>query len=437
MSKIAIIGAGSVTFTRRLLQDIVTTDVLKETEVALMDINSERLGVVEAWVKRLVSDAGSSNVIGATTNRRKALEGADYVITTIRKGDDLQIDYGIPMKYGVDQSVADTIGPGGVFKALRTVPDLLDICTDIEEICPDAILLQYTNPMAIACWSIADVTSVRAVGLCHSVQYTTEVLADYAGVSKGNVSAWVAGINHMSWFLRFESDGQDLYPKLWKAMEDPEIYARDEVRFDVMRHFGSFVTESTQHMSEYVPYYRKRPELKKKFNLDTVTTSSGTSVYRSSLSLLNEKHDIHFERFREEIASDIPIKVEKSVEYASRIISAVETGIPTVINGNVPNDGLITNLGEGSCVEVPCVVDKLGIHPMVIGQLPSQLAALCRSNIAVQELAVQAVIDGSKEAARYAVMMDPLTAAVLSLREISDMFDEMWDAHGDALAAYS
>ena len=427
MSKIAIIGAGSVTFTRRLLQDIVTTDVLKETEVVLMDINSERLEVAEAWVKRLVSDAGSSNVIEATTNRRKALEGADYVITTIRKGDDLQIDYGIQMKYGVDQSVADTIGPGGVFKALRTVPDLLDICTDIEEICPDAILLQYTNPMAIACWSIADVTSVRAVGLCHSVQNTTEVLADYVGVSKENVSVWVAGINHMSWFLRFESDGQDLYPKLWKAMEDPEIYARDEVRFDVMRHFGSFVTESTRHMSEYVPYYRKRSELIKKFNLDKITPE---------LQVFEARADPHFERFREEIASDIPIKVEKSVEYASRIISAVETGIPTVINGNVPNDGLITNLGEGSCVEVPCVVDKLGIHPMVIGQLPSQLAALCRSNIAVQELAVKAVIDGSKEAARYAVMMDPLTAAVLSLREISDMFDEMWDAHGDSLSIY-
>ena len=427
MSKIAIIGAGSVTFTRRLLQDIVTTDVLKETKVMLMDINSERLEVAEAWVKRLVSDAGSSNVIEATTNRRKALEGADYVITTIRKGDDLQIDYGIPMKYGVDQSVADTIGPGGVFKALRTVPDLLDICTDIEEICPDAILLQYTNPMAIACWSITDVTSVRAVGLCHSVQNTTQVLAEYVGVSKENVSAWVAGINHMAWFLRFESDGQDLYPKLWKAMEDPEIYARDEVRFDVMRHFGSFVTESTRHMSEYVPYYRKRPELIKKFNLDKITPE---------LQMFEGRADPHFERFREEIASDTPIKVEKSVEYASRIISAVETGIPTVINGNVPNDGLITNLGEGSCVEVPCVVDKLGIHPMVIGQLPSQLAALCRSNIAVQELAVQAVIDGSKEAAKYAVMMDPLTAAVLSLREISDMFDEMWDAHGDSLSIY-
>ena len=352
MSKIAIIGAGSVTFTRRLLQDIVTTDVLKETEVVLMDINSERLEVAEAWVKRLVSDAGSRNVIGATTNRRKALEGADYVITTIRKGDDLQIDYGIPMKYGVDQSVADTIGPGGVFKALRTVPDLLDICTDIEEICPDAILLQYTNPMAIACWSIADVTSVRAVGLCHSVQNTTQVLAEYVGVSKENVSAWVAGINHMAWFLRFESDGQDLYPKLWKAMEDPEIYARDEVRFDVMRHFGSFVTESTRHMSEYVPYYRKRSELIKKFNLDKITPE---------LQVFEGRADPHFERFREEIASDTPIKVEKSVEYASRIISAVETGIPTVINGNVPNDGLITNLGEGSCVEVPCVVDKLGI----------------------------------------------------------------------------
>ena len=270
--RIALIGAGSVVFARRLLQDVVNTPVLKDADVALMDIDPGRLDVIGRFAKRLVSDTGAATRIETTTDRARALEGADYVITTIRVGDDLTVDQGIPLKYGVDQAVADTVGPGGVFKALRTVPVLLDICRDMETLCPGAWLLQYTNPMAIACWALAEATRIRVVGLCHSVQRTTQQLADYIGAPRDSVSAWVAGINHMGWFLRLERDGEDAYPALWDALEDEVIYARDPVRFEVMRHFGFFVSESTRHMSEYVPYFRADSERMKKFKLNEVTT---------------------------------------------------------------------------------------------------------------------------------------------------------------------
>ncbi len=428
MPKIATIGAGSVVFTHRLLQDIVSTPVLSDADIWLMDIDSERLELMGAYGRRLVAETGVAAKIETTTDRRRALEGADYVITTIRVGDDIEIDHAIPLKHGVDQSVADTIGPGGVFKALRTVPVLLDICRDIESLCPDAWLLQYTNPMAIACWAIAEATDVNVVGLCHSVQGTTNQLAEYIGAERESVSAWVAGINHMSWFLRFEKDGQDAYPELWKALEDPETYAKDPVRFEVMKHFGYFVTESTRHMSEYVPYFRTQPERITRFGLDKITVE---------LTRVNGRADAHYEKVRGEADGSLPITVERSQEYAATIMEAMETGRPAVINGNVPNNGSITNLPESSCVEVPCPVDKLGLRPTTVGTLPPQLAALVQSNIALQELAVRAVLNRSREAALHAVMLDPLTAAVLPLDGIKAMFDEMWAAHGDALSAYS
>jgi alpha-galactosidase len=383
---------------------------------------------VGRFAQRLISDAGSGNTSETTTVRTEALDGADYVITTIRVGDDPAIDQDIPFRYGVNQRIADTVGPGGVFKALRTVPVLLDICDDMEDLCPDAWLLQYTNPMAICCWSIAEATTISAVGLCHSVQGTTEQLADYIGAPREGVSAWAAGINHMAWFLRFERDGEDAYPALWEALEDPDTYAKDTVRFEVMRRFGFFVSESTGHMSEYVPYFRTRPEVMERF---------GLSSDEPALHRLDDRGDRHFKQIRGDVEGAAPLTAERSVEYASRIMDALEGGEPTVINGNVPNEGLIPNLAEGACVEVPCMVDRLGIHPMSVGELPPQLAALNRSNIAVQELAVRAVLDGDREAARHAVMLDPLTAAAIPLDRIDDMFDEMWAAHGDQLAAYS
>jgi alpha-galactosidase len=428
MPKIALVGAGSVVFARRFLQDVVGTSSLAGSDIALMDVSEDRLDLIGSYARRLVSDMGTSATVDTTTDRLRALEGADYVITTIRVGDDLAIDQGIPLEYGLDQSVADTIGPGGVFKALRTVPSLLDICEDMERACPDALLLQYTNPMAMACWAIAEATDIQAVGLCHSVQNTTAQLAGYIGVPRESVSAWVAGINHMAWFLRFERDGEDAYPDLWDALENDQTFALDPVRFEVMRHFGFFVSESTRHMSEYVPYFRTKAERMERFGLNAISTD---------LSRLETRNDAYFAAMRDEVAGETPLSAEPSDEYASIIMNSIETGEPSVINGNVPNFGLISSLAEGACVEVPCLVDDLGLHPMAVGELPPQLAALCRSNMAVQELAVRAVLDGSRDAARHAVMLDPLTSATLSLDEIDSMFDEMWAAHGDQLGIYS
>ncbi|MCX8214242.1 MAG: alpha-galactosidase [SAR202 cluster bacterium] len=428
MPKRALVGAGSVAFARRFLQDVVGTPSLADSDIALMDVSEDRLDLIGAYARRLVSDMGTSATVDTTTDRLRALEGADYVITTIRVGDDLAIDQGIPLEYGLDQSVADTIGPGGVFKALRTVPALLDICEDMERACPDALLLQYTNPMAMACWAIAEATDIQAVGLCHSVKNTTAQLAGYIGAPRESVSAWVAGINHMAWFLRFERDGEDAYPDLWDALENDETFALDPVRFEVMRHFGFFVSESTRHMSEYVPYFRTKAERMERFGLNAISTE---------LSGLEMRKDAYFAAMRDEVTGETPLVAEPSDEYASSIMNSIETGEPATINGNVPNFGLISSLAEGSCVEVPCLVDDLGLHPMAVGELPPQLAALCRSNMAVQELAVRAVLEGSRDAARHAVMLDPLTSATLSLDEIDSMFDEMWAAHGDQLSIYS
>ena len=428
MTKISLIGAGSVVFARRLLQDIVCVPELSDSTVSLMDTDSERLGLMSKFANKLVRDTGTNINVETTTERREALHGSDYVLTTIRVGDSYERDIGIPLKYGVDQSVGDTIGPGGVFKALRTAPVLIDICEDIADVAPDANLLNYTNPMAIACWAIAEATDVPTIGLCHSVQHTTADLANYVGVSKERVKGWVAGINHLAWFLRFEVDGQDAYPKLIKAMQNPEIFSQDTVRFEVMKQFGYFVTESTRHMSEYTPYFRTNEQTIEDFNLDQI---------RQDLQRRTIRVDDHYGQLLEDANTDRRLTAERSDEYACQIIEAMESDRPIVINGNVPNEGLIDNLLNLSSVEVPILIDKLGFHPMAVGELPGQLAALSRSNQAVQQMAVNAILDGDKEAAFHAIALDPLTSAVLSLGEIREMFDEMWSAHGAELAAYS
>ena len=415
-------------FARRLLQDIMCVPELSDSTVSLMDTDPERLELMGKFARKLAIDTGTNMTIEVTGDRREALTGSNYVLATIRVGDSFERDIAIPLKYGVDQSVGDTVGPGGVFKALRTAPVLLDICDDIEDVAPDATLLNYTNPMAIACWAIADATDVPTLGLCHSVQHTTADLADYIGAPRDSVTGWVAGINHLAWFLRFEQDGVDAYPRLFEAMENPEIYSRDTVRFEVMRQFGYFVTESTRHMSEYTPYFRTNEDLIDEFNLDQI---------RQDLQRRTARVDDHYTQLLEDANSDKRLTAERSEEYACRIIEAMETGRPTVINANVPNTGLIDNLLDQSCVEVPVLIDKLGFHPMAVGEIPGQLAALSRSNQAVQQMATQAILDGDREAAFHAIALDPLTSAVLSLSEIREMFDEMWTAHGTELAAYT
>lgn len=444
MSKIVIIGAGSVVFAQKLITDIITFPSLRNSTLALVDIDEERLELITKLTERLKEQENLPLTVEATKDRRKVLKGAQYVINMIQVGrlEAYRLDVEIPRKYGIDQTVGDTLGPGGVFRALRTIPVLLEICQDMEELCPDALLINYTNPMAMLCWAMNKTTRVRNVGLCHSVQGTARTLAEYIGVQVEEVlryedeeqeffykpmpegiDYWVAGINHQAWFLQFRYKGEDAYPLLWKAMENSEIYNRDIVRFEIMRHFGYFVTESSHHMSEYVPYFRKNPHLVARYIPERWDYYE---ICRAGLAP-------YMEKIRRQIQGEEPIEIRRSLEYGAYIINAMETGEVVRINGNVANTGLITNLPEGCCVEVPCFVDRLGIHPCFVGELPPQLAAINRTNINVQELAVEGVLQQKRRYIYEAIALDPLTAAVLSLDEIKKMVDEMFEAEREYL----
>jgi len=435
--KIALIGAGSHVFARRLITDFLLYSQFESSTIALMDIDRDRLDSVAAFARRAVEQWGFRTRIEATTDRRKALEGADYVVTSIRVGGIAanKLDLEIPAKYGVRQGVGDTIEPGGVFYGLRNIPVMLDICHDIEELCPDAWLMNYTNPMAMITWAINDHTHVKNVGLCHSVQTTSAELARYIGAPKNAVSYWVAGINHMAWFLEFKWRGKDAYPLLRERFKDPSVFSRqdahwagpDIVRAEIFRTFGYFNTESSQHMSEYVPYFRKRPELFEKFKLvDSFDRISDQEQRR-------KRQD---EDLKKALESKEKILLQRSDEYCHYIVHSIETGIPRRVNTNVRNTGLIINLPQGCCVEVPCLVDETGIHPCHVGDLPSQCAALNRTNINVQELGVKAAIGRDKRLASQAVLLDPLTSAILSIEEIEKMVEEMFEKEKEYLQGF-
>lgn len=418
--KIAMIGAGSVVFAQRLITDILSWPALQGATIALMDLDADRLATIGALAGRLVRERRLPAAIATTTDRRAALAGADYAIVMIQVGGIAAVrpDTELPHRYGLDQAVGDTLGPGGVFRGLRTVPVLLDICRDMAELCPDALLINYANPMAILCWAIGAATKVRAIGLCHSVQGTARQLAGYIGAPPEATTSWVAGINHQAWFLRFERDGRDAYPALRAAMDDPAIHAQDPVRFELLRHFGAFVTESSRHLSEYVPYFRRTPALAARYG------QTWGRDYDGYLA----RQEGYYARVRRQVAGEEPIPTDRTDEYCSFIINAIETGQPFRMNANVPNTGLIANLPEGCCVEVPCLVDASGVHPCHVGALPPQLAALNRTNVNVQELAVRAALTGDREAACHAVALDPLTAAVLPLDEARQLTDDLFAA---------
>ncbi|MFQ6134158.1 MAG: alpha-galactosidase [Armatimonadota bacterium] len=431
MAKTVMIGAGSG-FGKRMIVDLMSYPELQDGTLALVDINAAALEAVTEFGERVVELHEAPAKVEASTERREVLKGADYVIVAISvggqaySGEPYYSEVMIPKQYGVEQSVADTVGVGGVFRTLRTAPVMLDICRDMEELCPDALLINYTNPMAMLTWIMSEATGIDNVGLCHSVQGTAGQLAGYIGAPREEVTYWVAGINHMSWFLELEWKGQDAYPLLNEAMEDPEVYAKDPVRFEIMRHFDYFVTESTRHMSEYVPYFRKRPELLEEFNLPTREPAKEAKAGRW------EWQD---EKDRVEQLENINLK--PSGEYASHIIQAIETGEPFRFNGNVMNEGIIGNLPAGCCVEVPCLTDASGINPCHVGELPPQLAALNAANVAVQELTVWAVLERDLHPAYQACLLDPLTASVCSLAEIRSMFDELVQAEGELLGYYA
>lgn len=443
MSKIAIIGAGSVVFTRNLCSDILLTPALQNSTISLMDIDPGRLAQAKDLIQSMIDYRGLKAKVEATTDQQQAVTDANYVVTTFQQGglDAYKMDIEIPQKYGVEQCVGDTLGPGGVFRSLRTIPVLLDLCHDMDHVAaPDALLLNYVNPMAANCWAVAEGSGRPFVGLCHSVQGTSEMLAQWAGAPYEEVSYFCAGINHQSFFLNFRHGDEDLYPKIWEAVEREEIFATEPIRIEIMKHFGYFVTESSGHASEYMPYFRKTPKMiaeeliplfKEKYNDKNSYGGSwwfGSGKTGGYLEHCLNRIDESQVEYKDMISGKTPPPAERTHEYGSYIIEAVETNVPTRINGNVPNWNLIDNLPEGCCVEVPCLVDSNGVQPTKVGALPPQLAALNRTAVNVQELIVEASLSGDTEAVYHAVMLDPLTGAVCTLPQIREMVAEMLQA---------
>ncbi|MGZ3644611.1 MAG: alpha-galactosidase [Ktedonobacteraceae bacterium] len=425
MPNITILGAGSTVFARQLITDILQIEGLDEGCFALVDIDAARLELAHQLAERLVTQSGKHWSVRASTERRDLLAGSDFIINSIEVAGlaNVRHDIDIPMKHGINQCIGDTIGPGGIFKALRTGPAWLDILHDAEQLCPQAWVLNYTNPMSILTLAALNGSSMRTVGLCHSVQGTSKQLAGYLNVPYEELEWRCAGINHNAWFTELSYHGQDMYPRLREAAQNPEIYERDPVRFEMMLYFGAFVTESSGHFSEYVPYFRKRPELIEQYC--RAGYQGETGFYANNWPSWREGNDAYI---RSLLEHSQPLPFNRSHEYGASIIEAIEMHRPTVFYGNVRNTGLIDNLLPDGCVEVACLVDQNGVQPCHFGPLPEQLAALNRSHMAIHTLMCECLLSRNKEAARYALLLDPLSAAVCSPTEISDLFDEMWEA---------
>ena len=431
MSKIAFIGAGSVVFTRNLCSDILLTPALQASTISLMDIDATRLAQARDLVQALIDTRKLPARVEATTDRRAAIRGANYVITTFQQGglEAYACDIATPRRYGVEQCVGDTLGPGGVFRALRTIPVLIELGRELDALAPDALLLNYVNPMAANCWAFDRATGRPHVGLCHSVQGTSEMLARWIDVPYDEVSYRCAGINHQAFFLEFRRGSEDLYPQLWQAIDDPAISGQEPVRIDLMRHFGYFVTESSGHASEYVPYFRKSATMVDEELVPRFTSEHDhwfdfgrTGGY---LRHCIERQALVQQDYARLIGGTRQPPTERTHEYGATIIEAIETNRPARVNGNVPNRDLIASLPPGCCVEVACLVDANGIQPTRVDGYPAQLAALNRTNINVHELIVEASLTGRREAVYHAVMLDPLTGAVCTLPQIHALVGEM------------
>lgn len=463
MPKIVMIGAGSVVFTKNLVTDILLFPELQDSEIHLMDIDQDRLDTAYGLTRRIIKKLGIKARAYATLDRREALRDASYVLNTIQVGghEATMVDFDIPEKYGLRQTIADTHGIGGIFRALRTIPVILDIARDMEQLCPNALLINYSNPMAMNVWAVYETSPIKVVGLCHSIQGTANQLARYIGVPYEKLRYRAAGINHMDWFLELEVNGKDAYPTLRKVMENTEIYQKDPVRFEMMKLFGYFVSESSEHMAEYVPYFipyeekiknlnvpirelirrdrvgneiykyyrktakgEKLPEVDEEKIMEISSSTPGMQEYIGKLQEEIRKYNKRLAQGKDPFPT-----LKRSGEYASRIIHSMETGYRRCIHGNVKNENLITNLPCGCCVEVPCMVDKNGIQPTYVGKLPAQLAALNRTQINVQELTVRAILKRKKEYIYYAALLDPLAKAMLRTDDIIAMVDELFGAH--------
>ncbi|MCL6527680.1 MAG: alpha-galactosidase [Thermaceae bacterium] len=431
--KITLIGAGSAVFARQIVTDILSIEGLPAGRFALVDLDPERLELAHRITERVIQLKGRDWEVQASTERKEVLAGSDFVINTIEVGglENVRHDYEIPLKYGVDQCIGDTIGPGGIFKALRTGAAWLEILRDIERLCPHAVVMNYTNPMSILTLVGLEATRLQVVGLCHSVQGSSQQLAEYLQVPYEQLDWRCAGINHNAWFTRLEVGGVDQYPILLERIQDPALYERDPIRFEWVKHFGAYPTESSGHFSEYSPYFRKRPDLIARYTRAGYLGESG--FYANHWPQWRKESD---EYIRAMLDGREEIPLERSPEYAADIVEAKMLNQAKVIYGNVFNHGLIDNLGPG-CVEVPCLVDRKGLQPTHFGPLPEHLAAHNRAHMAVHALMVQAILGKNRQAAKYALMLDPLTAAVCSPAEIDALFEEMWAAEAGFLGAYA
>jgi alpha-galactosidase len=426
--KVAFVGAGSVVFAKTLIGDLLSVPDFagSTTTLALMDIDPERLRTADLMAHRVACALGARPRIEPTLDRREALDGADYVLTMFQIGGyrpATVTDFEVPKRFGLRQTIGDTLGVGGIMRALRTIPVLLDLCRDMEELCGDALLLQYVNPMAMVCSAVARATDVRCVGLCHSVQGTARDLAVDMEIPPHELEYVCAGINHLAFYLELRRDGRDVYPELRRVLEEERVPEWNRVRYQVFRRFGYFSTESSEHLAEYVPWFIKasRPEL-----VDELNIPLDEYPRRCEAQL------VEWEELRRSLENGASVHVQRSDEYSAGIIRALETGEPFSFNGNVPNGGgWIENLPRGCCVEVPCVADAAGIAPQSVGALPPQLAALIQTNVNVQSLTVEAALSGRRDHVEHAAMLDPHTAGELSLDEIHDLVDALLAAHGD------
>src|SRR5512143_489929 len=427
MTKITFIGAGSLGFTAGLVRDILTFPLLEDAHIALMDIDPERLDFAHKTVLKLVEAGKYPAKVTATLDRVEALRRADVVLTTILTGSTevWRHDIEIPKKYGVDINVGDTRGPSGIFRFLRTMPPMLDILHTMEEVCPQAVWLNYTNPMAMLCGALQRITNIPVTGLCHSVQGTAMMLAVWIGALYPEVNYLCAGINHQAWYLKYEVNGQDAYPQIYKAItENPDIYNEEQVRNEMYLALGYYVTESSGHNSEYNWWFRKRPDLIEKYCRHGTGWNPGEYAY--ILKEYQNNEATWKDQAREWFAAETPIVLARGHEYAAYIINALVGGEMYQVNGNVSNTNLVTNLPQGACVEVPVLVDRAGFHPIHVGALPPQCAMLTNLNSGIEELAITASLTGDPTMIYHAIAHDPLTAAVLSLAEIRQMVNELF-----------
>lgn len=436
MKKFAFIGAGSLQFTSSCVRDLLTFPAFRESEFALMDINPENLRRIEKIVKTIIREMDCPGcVITTTTDRIEALKGADGVLCTVFNGDIniWQYDITIPKKYGIDTNVGDTRSVSGIFRALRNIPLMLDICRDIEKYCPNAVFLNYTNPMSMLCGAMQKYSNVEVTGLCHSVQNTIEMISEWLNIPYDEVTYKCMGVNHQAFYTVLEHNGKDLYPQLKKLISEPEFYNKEQVRNEMCLKLGYYVTESSGHASEYNQWFRKRPDLIEKYC--TSGTGWNPGEYAFSLNLRKGRlanPDKLYNDWYEK-----PFDKNKSKEYAADIFNArIGDGKPFIFNGNVLNNGSIPNLPNDACVEVPVVADRMGFKTTIAGLLPDNIAILVNTTARIENLVVEAAMKKSKDMVYQAVYMDPLSSAVCSLDEIRNMCDELFEINKDFLGDY-